>query len=53
VLEGDWNPNRVVIVEFPSLATIRDWYESDEYKEARAVREGAGTWRMVAVEGLS
>ena len=52
VLEGDWVPTRLVVAEFPSVETARRWYESDDYREARAVREGAGAWRMVVVEGL-
>jgi uncharacterized protein (DUF1330 family) len=52
VLEGDWDPERLVIMEFPSLDAARTWYESAEYGEARAIRDGAGDWLMVAVEGV-
>jgi len=52
VLEGDWNPSRVVILEFPDLDAVRRWYDSPEYVEARRLREGAANLRMVAVEGL-
>lgn len=52
VLEGDWVPTRLVIAEFPSVEAARRWYESPDYGEARAVREGAGAWRMVVVEGI-
>lgn len=52
VLEGDWEPARLVLIEFPSLAAAEGWYASDDYAEARAVRHGAGRWLMVAVEGL-
>ena len=52
VLEGDWTPQRIVVIEFADAAAARTWYESPEYREARAVREGAGTWNMVVVEGL-
>jgi uncharacterized protein (DUF1330 family) len=52
VLEGAWVPNRVVIAEFPSVEVARQWYESDDYRQARRVREGAGTWNMVLVEGV-
>ena len=53
VLEGDWVPTRLVIAEFPSVEVARQWYESPDYGEARAVREGAGDWRMVVVEGIA
>jgi uncharacterized protein (DUF1330 family) len=52
VLEGDWDPERIVVTEFPSMEAARAWYDSSEYREARAVREGAGTYRMIAVEGV-
>jgi uncharacterized protein (DUF1330 family) len=52
VLEGDWRPPRVVLIEFPSLEAARAWYASPEYTEARRVREGAGTVDIVAVDGV-
>jgi uncharacterized protein (DUF1330 family) len=52
VLEGDWEPSRLVILEFPDLDTARRWYESAEYQEAKRLREGAAHLRMVAVQGL-
>ena len=52
VLEGDWNPSRLVILEFPDLEAARRWYDSAEYVEARKLREGAAHLRMVAVQGL-
>jgi uncharacterized protein (DUF1330 family) len=52
VLEGDWVPTRLVIAEFASAEAAREWYESEDYRQARAVRAGAGAWRMVVVDGL-
>ncbi len=52
VLEGDWRPPRLVVLEFPDLDAARRWYDSTEYGEARRLREGAATLRMVAVQGL-
>jgi len=51
VLEGDWNPDRVVILKFPSVDKARAFYESAEYARARKAREGAAIMRMVVVEG--
>jgi uncharacterized protein (DUF1330 family) len=51
VLEGEWNPARVVVIEFPSLALARQWYDSPEYKHARDARAGAAIMKLVAVEG--
>jgi uncharacterized protein (DUF1330 family) len=52
VLEGDWQPSRLVILEFPDLEAAKHWYDSPEYVEARKLREGAANLRMVAVEGV-
>jgi uncharacterized protein (DUF1330 family) len=52
VLEGDWSPSRLVILEFPELDAAKRWYDSPEYEEARRLREGAASLRMVAVQGL-
>jgi uncharacterized protein (DUF1330 family) len=52
VLEGDWRPGRLVVLEFEDLDAAKRWYDSPEYGEARRLREGAATFRMVAVEGL-
>jgi len=51
VLEGEWDPERLVVIEFPSADAAQAWYDSEDYREARAVRSGAGTWRMVVVDG--
>jgi len=52
VLEGDWNPSRLVVLEFPDLEAARRWYDSAEYEQAKRLREGAANLRMVAVQGL-
>jgi uncharacterized protein (DUF1330 family) len=52
VLEGDWTPKRLVVLEFDDLAAAKRWYSSPEYQEAKQLREGAATLRAVAVEGL-
>ena len=52
VLEGDWTPDRVVVLKFPSLAQARAYYHSVEYNAAIAARQGASVMRMVVVEGV-
>jgi len=52
VLEGDWNPSRLVVLEFADLEAATRWYASPEYEEAKLLREGAANLRMVAVQGL-
>jgi uncharacterized protein (DUF1330 family) len=52
VLEGDWEPSRLVVLEFPDLESARRWYASDDYQEVKRLRDGAARLRMVAVQGL-
>lgn len=51
VLEGTWEPKRVVLLEFPDLAHARAFFDSPEYAKARAARAGAANMNMVAVAG--
>jgi uncharacterized protein (DUF1330 family) len=52
VLEGDWHPSRLVVLEFQDLAAAERWYESEAYQAAKKLREGAARMRMVAVQGV-
>ena len=52
VLEGDWQPGRVVLLKFPSVEKAQAFYDSPEYAAAKAARKGAATMRMVLIEGV-
>jgi uncharacterized protein (DUF1330 family) len=52
VLEGHWQPPRLVILEFADLAAAKRWYESQAYQDAKKLREGAARLRMTAVQGI-
>ncbi len=52
VLEGDWSPDRLVMLKFPSIDQARKFYDSTEYAAARKAREGIAVMRMVLVEGV-
>lgn len=52
VLEGDWQPSRLVVLEFEDLDAAKRFYDSPAYREARALREGAAKLNMVAVQGV-
>jgi uncharacterized protein (DUF1330 family) len=52
VLEGDWRPNRVVIVAFPDMAALKAWYGAPEYQPLIALRRSAATDLLIAVEGI-
>ena len=51
-LEGPEENRRVVIVEFPALDNIREFYASPEYKEAMKLREGAAEMELLGVAGV-
>jgi uncharacterized protein (DUF1330 family) len=52
LLEGDWMPERVVLLKFPSVEAARNFNESVEYGAARKSRQGAAVMRMVLIEGV-
>ena len=52
VMEGDWQPERLVVLKFPSVEKARGFYDSFEYKRAKQAREGAAIMRLVIVEGV-
>jgi uncharacterized protein (DUF1330 family) len=52
ILEGGWRPNRVVIIEFPDIASIKNWYRAPEYQPLIALRRSSATDVMIMVEGL-
>jgi uncharacterized protein (DUF1330 family) len=50
---GDvWNPERMIILEFPGEENIREWLSSDEYREIASLREQGADTRAVILEGL-
>ena len=52
VLEGDWHPGRLVLLEFPSVEQARAWWSSPEYSEARAIRKATSEGTLLILEGV-
>ena len=52
VLEGDADPRRKVLLEFPDYEAAQAFYNSAEYQAAKALREGAATGTFMVLEGL-
>ncbi len=50
-VEGDWQPGRVVVIEFPDMAAARAWYSSQEYGPLIKIRQRASTGSVIMVEG--
>jgi len=51
-LEGQWEPCRVVLLEFENVERAKQWLDSPEYREARSLRHAAAHTQMIVVEGL-
>jgi uncharacterized protein (DUF1330 family) len=51
-LEGEWNSERIVVIEFPSKQKAKDWWSSDGYAPAKALRQTAAKAKMILVEGV-
>ena len=51
-LEGDWQPNRIVILQFESVEKAKQWLNSEEYQEAKALRHKYATSNTIVVEGV-
>jgi len=52
VYEGDWQPRRIVLIEFPSMAAIEEFYNGSVYRELKSMREECSSARVVSVEGI-
>lgn len=52
VLEGDWDPQRLVILQFESLERFHEWYNSSEYAPLKQLRLEAAVTELVVVDGL-
>lgn len=52
MLEGDWKPGRIVVLEFPNTERAKAWWSSDEYAPAKALRQRTAHTRMIMVEGV-
>jgi uncharacterized protein (DUF1330 family) len=51
-LEGDWDPKRIVVLQFDSIQRAKEWLNSEEYREPRKMRHRTARTRMVVVEGV-
>lgn len=52
VLEGEWQPKRIVVLEFPSMDRAKAWLNCEEYREPRKMRHATARTNMIVVEGV-
>jgi uncharacterized protein (DUF1330 family) len=50
-LEGDWQPERIVVLEFPTVERANEWWNSELYTGAKVIRQEAAKTKMIIVEG--
>lgn len=50
-ISGDWNPQRIVIIEFASRQALNTCFSSEEYKSIAYLRERSTNSRTIAVDG--
>ena len=53
ILEGDWKPGRVVILEFQNAERAKQWWHSIEYAPAKSIRQSAASTNMILAEGIT
>lgn len=51
ILEGNWQPHRIVVIKFDSVDDAKAMYNSPGYQAAKVKREGAADFNMIVVEG--
>jgi uncharacterized protein (DUF1330 family) len=53
VLEGSWAPTRIVVLEFDSYERAIEWWHSEEYAPAKALRQRLSETDLLIVDGYS
>ena len=53
VLEGDWQPKRIVVLEFESAQRAKEWLNCEEYREPGKMRHRSARTNMILVQGLA
>jgi len=52
VLEGNWTPKRIVVLEFPTMDRAKEWLNCEEYREPRKMRHATAKTNMILLEGV-
>jgi uncharacterized protein (DUF1330 family) len=53
VLEGDWSPNRIVLVAFDTRESAKAWWASAGYADLKRMRQASAKTNMIVVEGVA
>ena len=52
ILEGNWEPGRIVVLKFPTKELGNQWWSSDIYSKAKIIRQRAAKTKMLLVDGV-
>ena len=52
VLEGDWKPETLVMLEFESMEQAKQWYRSPAYSKAKDILRRVPSTNVILVEGV-
>jgi uncharacterized protein (DUF1330 family) len=50
-LEGEWQPERIVVLEFPTVERAKEWWGSEIYSKAKGIRQRSAKTKMIVVQG--
>lgn len=53
IIEGTWQPHRLVLFQFPDRAAIRALFADPEYAELMALRKRTAISVVIAVDGVA
>ena len=52
VVDGDWTPERMVVIEFESVERAKEWLASPEYSELRKIRLASARANVIIAQGV-
>ncbi len=51
ILEGSWQTDRLIVLEFPDKNVFDTWYNSEDYRNLRGLRQKNAITNVIFVEG--
>jgi uncharacterized protein (DUF1330 family) len=52
-LEGNWKPDHIVLIAFADAEHAKQWWDSFEYAQARAIHHEATISNIILVDGAA
>ncbi len=51
-VEGNWQPKRLVVIEFADMVKLKQWWDSPEYSQAKELRHRSAKTNVIFLEGI-